>query len=403
MNHFFKLFSFHSRLFLSPIYVNRSAFIGLNNHIICQDRLFSSLSENKKHIEDVKIQDYFDKLQSNNEFIPNEIEPYVKENIRILLKNRRELLHGLKELQELQNDESSDKDFKDSVNSECDAYKVKLNEVQSELFEFLLPIDEASEFNEAVVEVSPGVGGQEAMLFAKKIFEMYISYVDFKGWSYTLADKDLTDLGGLRFGSLLVEGENVFKWFQFETGVHRVQRIPVTEKSGRVHTSTATVAVLPQPKEIRVQINDKDLSIETKRASGAGGQHVNTTDSAVRITHLPSGIVVECQTGRSQIKNREVALKRLRAKLFEKQMDSQTARLKNMRKLQVGSPSRSDKIRTYNFNQDRITDHRLNQNFHNVEGFLEGNKYLDQLIEKLLELNQVKRINLFMESLEIKT
>ncbi|KAI4465652.1 hypothetical protein MML48_3g00010226 [Holotrichia oblita] len=220
-----------------------------------------------------------------------------------------------------------------------------------------------------------------------------IPFTEYKGWNYELAEYLATDTGGIRHGSILINGQGVFKYLQHEAGVHRVQRIPSTEKSGRIHTSTASVLALPQPNDIEIKLDNKDLRVETKRASGAGGQHVNTTDSAVRITHLPTGVSVECQIDRSQLKNRELAMQRLRAKLYDLQLQKQEDEMLRRKKSQVKSNFRNEKIRTYNFSQDRITDHRLqNSNIHNLNYFMEGNEMLENLINKLH--HKYKRDNL---------
>ncbi|KAL1110283.1 hypothetical protein AAG570_008360 [Ranatra chinensis] len=240
------------------------------------------------------------------------------------------------------------------------------------------------------------------MLFAKTLYDMYCSYIEHKGWHYYIAEEDLSQLGGIRHVSLLVEGPNAYSHLKFESGVHRVQRVPSTEKSGRVHTSTVTVAVIPQPEDVDVSFNEKDLVIETKRSSGAGGQHVNTTDSAVRITHLPSGVVVECQTERSQIKNKAIALARLKAKLYQQQLDEKNNIVRCTRKSQIGIGARSDKIRTYNFNQDRITDHRLSCNIHNLPEFVKGGSLLDQLINNLMATSLENQFDNFISQIKNK-
>lgn len=223
---------------------------------------------------------------------------------------------------------------------------------------------------------------------------MYVNFADYKNWDYQIVEyNNSTDMGGIRHGSMFIHGHDVYKYFKYEAGVHRVQRIPATERSGRVHTSTVSVVALPQPKEIDITIQDKDLKIETKRSSGAGGQHVNTTDSAVRIVHLPTNTAVECQVDRSQIKNREIAMQKLKALLYEKQLNEQKADTEATRKAQVRSNFRNEKIRTYNFNQDRITDHRLQgNNFHNLKIFLEGGEPLETLINKLNDSARHKQL-----------
>nr|CAD7446064.1 unnamed protein product [Timema bartmani] len=265
-----------------------------------------------------------------------------------------------------------------------------------QLLDVLVPVEPLDGCTEIILEISAGVGGQEAMLFARELFDMYCAYIVNKAWVMQIAEQVLSDLGGLRHASLFVSGSQVYQHLKHEAGVHRVQRIPSTEKSGRVHTSTVTVATLPQPTMLslifEVILKDKDLRIETKRSSGAGGQHVNTTDSAVRIVHLPTGIVVESQVDRSQIKNREFALQRLKTKIYQNQLDKQMAETQAKRKMQVGSSLRSEKIRTYNYNQDRITDHRIGNTVHNLKSFLLGEEGLDTLIRQLLIVERRDRL-----------
>ncbi|XP_006140057.2 peptide chain release factor 1-like, mitochondrial isoform X3 [Tupaia chinensis] len=246
----------------------------------------------------------------------------------------------------------------------------------------LVPSEETDE-NDLILEVTAGVGGQEAMLFTSEIFDMYQQYAAFKRWNFETLEYFPSEIGGLRHASASIGGSEAYKHMKFEGGVHRVQRVPKTEKQGRIHTSTMTVAILPQPTEINLVINPKDLRIDTKRASGAGGQHVNTTDSAVRIVHLPTGVVSECQQERSQLKNREMAMKKLRAKLYSMQLEEETSKRYNARKIQIGTRGRSEKIRTYNFPQNRVTDHRINKSLHDLETFMQGDYLLDELVQSL--------------------
>lgn len=216
---------------------------------------------------------------------------------------------------------------------------------------------------------------------------MYHGFAQQHGWSFDILEHMTSEIGGLRHASASISGPQSYKLMKFEAGVHRVQRIPKTEKQGRMHTSTMTVAVLPQPTEISFRINSKDLRIDTMRASGAGGQHVNTTDSAVRIVHLPTGIVVQCQQERSQLKNKEKAMTSLRAKLYSKKLEEETSKRYNQRKIQIGTKGRSEKIRTYNFAQDRITDHRIGMTMHDVKSFLLGEDLLDEMNSALQEFS----------------
>ncbi|KAK9869470.1 hypothetical protein WA026_003225 [Henosepilachna vigintioctopunctata] len=309
-----------------------------------------------------------------------------------ILNERREIISILNGLKELEMD--ADTALRELAKSDIEKYNESLADVEEKLVCALLPRS-TEDCNDIVLEVNAGVGGQEAMLFAKELFDMYLRFADYKGWQVEIADFIETELGGIRHGSLLISGDSVYQLFKHEAGVHRVQRIPSTEKGGRIHTSTVSVLALPQPTDIQIDLPVKDLRIETKRASGAGGQHVNKTESAIRITHLPTGMSVECQVDRSQIKNKRIALTKLRTLLYQKELDAQVAKTSTTKKSQVRSNFRNEKIRTYNFSQDRITDHRIQGNIHNMKGFLEGNSALENLIlrldtqyrvEKLLEI-----------------
>ncbi|XP_065588644.1 peptide chain release factor 1-like, mitochondrial isoform X2 [Cyrtonyx montezumae] len=235
------------------------------------------------------------------------------------------------------------------------------------------------------MEVTAGVGGQEAMLFTSEIFDMYRRYAAYKKWKFEILEYFPSEIGGLRHAVASIAGLDAYKYMKFEGGVHRVQRVPKTEKQGRIHTSTMTVAILPQPTEMMLKINPKDLRIETKRASGAGGQHVNTTDSAVRIVHIPTGVTSECQQERSQIRNKEKAMQMLYAKLYNIKLEEETKKRNSVRKIQIGTKGRSEKIRTYNFPQDRITDHRISRSVHHTECFMLGEEMLDEMIQSLKE------------------
>ncbi|XP_024407746.2 peptide chain release factor 1-like, mitochondrial isoform X2 [Desmodus rotundus] len=259
----------------------------------------------------------------------------------------------------------------------------RLSEKEQELQETEHLLHEETDENDLILEVTAGVGGQEAMLFTSEMFDMYQQYAAFKRWHFETLEYFPSEIGGLRHASASIGGSEAYKLMKFEGGVHRVQRVPKTEKHGRVHTSTMTVAVLPQPAKINLVINPKDLRIDTKRASGAGGQHVNTTDSAVRIVHLPTGVVSECQQERSQMRNKEMAMKKLRAKLYSMYLEEETNKRYNARKIQVGSKGRSEKIRTYNFPQNRVTDHRINKSLHDLETFMQGEYLLDELVQSL--------------------
>ena len=258
-----------------------------------------------------------------------------------------------------------------------------------ELKILLLPKDENDDKN-VIIEIRGGAGGEEAMLFAATLFRMYTMYAEAKGFSYEVLSLNDTELGGIKEIAFSVSGDGAFSRYKFESGVHRVQRVPETESGGRIHTSTATVAVLPEMEEVDFEINPADLQIDTFRSSGAGGQHVNKTESAIRVTHLPTGLVVECQDERSQHKNKERALKILRSRLADIEREKQESALASERKSQVGTGDRSERIRTYNFPQGRITDHRIGLTIYKLEQTLNGD--LDEIIDALITNDQAEKL-----------
>jgi peptide chain release factor 1 len=283
-----------------------------------------------------------------------------------------------------------DGELKALAEDELRALRERLPELERRLRLALLPTDEDDERN-AIVEVRAGTGGEEAALFAAVLFRMYQRYAALKGWRFEILDLSETGLGGFKEASASISGRAVFARLKFESGVHRVQRVPETEASGRIHTSAATVAVLPEAEEVDVRIDEKDLRIDVFRASGPGGQSVNTTDSAVRITHLPTGLVVIQQDEKSQHKNKAKALKVLRARLYEMERRARAAARAAERKSQVGSGDRSERIRTYNFPQGRVTDHRINLTLYKLDKVLSG-EALDEIIDALLSEDQAARL-----------
>lgn len=283
-----------------------------------------------------------------------------------------------------------DPDMRELADEEIARLKAALPEAEHSLAIAMLPRDSADS-RSAMLEVRAGTGGDEAALFAADLLRMYERFAAEQGWRFEMVSANASDIGGFKEAVAEISGNGVFARLKFESGVHRVQRVPVTESGGRIHTSAATVAVLPEPDEVDVAIEDRDLKIDVYRASGAGGQHVNTTDSAVRITHLPTGTVVTCQDGRSQHKNKEKAMAVLRARLFEAQRDAAQGAEAEARRAMVGSGDRSERIRTYNFPQGRVTDHRINLTLHRLPEILEG-PGLGELIDALAAEDQAKRL-----------
>lgn len=285
----------------------------------------------------------------------------------------------------------SDPEFKELAQEEYSEAKEKCAQLEEKLKILLLPKDPNDERN-IIMEIRGGVGGEEGSLFAYDLFRMYSMYAESRGWKIDVVNVNETELGGIKEISFVVEGEGAYSRLKFEAGGHRVQRVPETESGGRIHTSAATVAVLPEAEEVEFSINPADLQIDTYRSSGAGGQHVNKTESAIRITHIPTGVVVECQDERSQYKNKDKAMKILRSKLYEAEQAKQAAAIAAERKSQVGTGDRSDRVRTYNFPQNRVTDHRLTgdvRNF-NISSVINGD--LDPIIDALVTSDQAEKL-----------
>ena len=282
-----------------------------------------------------------------------------------------------------------DPDFRELAQEEYAAAREESERLEQELKRLLLPKDPSDSRN-VVMELRGGVGGEEGALFAHSLLRMYTMYAQARDWKLDIVNLNETELGGVKECSVLIEGEGAWSRLKFESGVHRVQRVPETESAGRVHTSAATVAVLPEAEEVELSIDPKDLQIDTYRASGAGGQHVNKTESAIRITHLPTGLVVECQDERSQYKNKDKAMKGLRSRLYEMERAKQDAAIAGARKSQVGSGDRSERIRTYNFPQGRVTDHRIGLTLYKIDAIMDGD--LDELIDALVTADQAEKL-----------
>ncbi len=293
------------------------------------------------------------------------------------------------EAQSLLQESGIDAELKELAQAEYDENKQAIEQLTQELKVLLIPKDENDD-KSVIIEIRGGAGGEEAALFANSLYRMYSMYSSAKGWKTELININETELGGIKEVSFSIEGEGAYSRMKFESGVHRVQRVPETETQGRVHTSTVTVAVMPQAEEVEVNINPADLKIDTFRASGAGGQHINKTSSAIRITHLPTGMVVECQDERSQLKNKEKALKVLRSRMLQQEQEKYDNELAQKRKSQVGTGDRSERIRTYNYPQGRLTDHRIGLTLYKLDYILNGD--IDEVIDALVTADRAEKL-----------
>ncbi len=301
----------------------------------------------------------------------------------------QEIESEIEELEDVVESEDEDSEIVELARSELEEYREKKEHLKRKLENRLLAEQEET-VNKCIIEIRAGAGGDEAALFAADLFRMYRYLIDENGWDIEIMNESRTDQDGIRNMTFSVEGEEAYDTFQFESGTHRVQRVPETESGDRIHTSTATVAVLPEPKEVEVELNDEDIEFSAMRSSGPGGQNVNKVATKVRLEHKPTGVVVECQTEKSQHRNRELARRLLRTRIHQKKKEEQRKKREEMRRNQIGSGERSEKIRTYNFPQNRITDHRIEFTTHNLESFLEGN--LDEHLEQLREKNRRKKL-----------
>ena len=286
-------------------------------------------------------------------------------------------------------EETRDPDMHEMINEELKSLRALVDELSEELKIMLLPRDPNDEKN-VIVEIRGGAGGEEAALFASVLYRMYNMYAETQGFKVSVMNANETELGGFKEITFMVEGDGAYSRFKFESGVHRVQRVPETEASGRIHTSTVTVAVLPEVEDVEIEINPADIKIESCKSSGAGGQHINKTESAVRLTHKPSGIVIECQEERSQFKNREKAMRMLRAKLYDIKQTEQSQMIASERRSQVGTGDRSERIRTYNYPQGRITDHRIGLSVYSMEAFLNGD--IGAMIDALITADVAEKL-----------
>ncbi|MCI8654723.1 MAG: peptide chain release factor 1 [Clostridia bacterium] len=348
--------------------------------------MFDKLESVEKRYEELT------KMISDPEIIANQSEwqKLIKEHsnieeIALKFKEYKETKNRMNEAKEMM----EDKELKELAEIEFYETKEKLPQIEEELKILLIPKDPNDDKN-IICEIRGGAGGEEAALFAGTLFRMYTMYAERKHWKLEILNENETELGGYKEISFMITGKGAYSRLKFESGVHRVQRVPDTESSGRIHTSTATVAVLPVVEDVEIDINPADIKMEVFRASGAGGQHINKTSSAVRLIHEPTGIVVECQTERSQFQNKDNAMKMLKTKLYEIEKEKQDSEIANSRKIQVGSGDRSEKIRTYNYPQGRITDHRIGMSIYQMENFLNGD--IDEMIDNLIAADRAERL-----------
>ena len=356
----------------------------------------------------------FDKLEvfkkRNDEINQMLYDPNIvsdQEKYRALMKEQKNLIpivekydeykkakNNAEQAKQLLNDGGLDKDFKEMVEIELEESREAVEKISEELKILLLPKDPNDDRN-VIVEIRGGAGGEEAALFSGVLFRLYSMYAETMGWKTEILNANETELGGYKEISFMISGDGAYSRLKYESGVHRVQRVPETEAQGRIHTSTVTVAVLPEADDVEIEINTADLQIDTFRASGAGGQHINKTESAIRITHIPTGVVVECQDERSQYKNKDKAMKVLKSRLLEAKMQEQTDAMAQERKTQVGTGDRSERIRTYNYPQGRLTDHRIGLTLYRLDDILNGN--IDEVIDALITADRAAKLESSME------
>lgn len=337
------------------------------NERLCDGDISSNIEEYKKIMQELKT-----------------ITPVVEK-----YREYKKIESDVNEAKSLLDGGGLDPDFKEMVKEEFEESTEKLEKCSEELKILLLPKDPNDDKN-VIVEIRGGAGGEEASLFAGVLYRMYSMYAESKGWKTEVVSSNPTELGGFKEISFMIEGDGAYSRLKFESGVHRVQRVPETESQGRIQTSTATVAVLPEAGEVEIDINPTDLQIDTFRSSGAGGQHINKTESAIRITHLPTGLVVECQDERSQYKNKDKAMKVLRSRLLEAEREKQQSAIAGERKAQVGTGDRSERIRTYNFPQGRVSDHRINLTLYKIESIVNGD--MDEIIDALITADTAEKM-----------
>lgn len=352
--------------------------------------MFARLEEMEQKYEEIS------KRLSDPEIVNNQTE------FRKMMKEHSDMNPIVEKYRQLKNtqqniddalsilNENNDEELKQMAKDDLSENRDKLEQLQNELKILLLPKDPNDEKN-VIMEIRGGAGGDEAALFAGDLFRMYCRYAERHRWKVEMMNSNESDLGGFKEVSFMIQGQGAYSRLKYESGVHRVQRIPTTESSGRIHTSTVTVAVLPEVEDVDVEINMNDVRIDVFRSSGNGGQSVNTTDSAVRVTHMPTGIVISCQDEKSQLKNKDKALKILRAKLYDLELAKQQSELSASRKSQVGTGNRNERIRTYNFPQGRVTDHRVGLTLHRLETVLDGD--IEEIVDTLITTDQAEKLS----------
>ena len=344
------------------------------------EKRFEELTEKISDPEVISNQNEWRELMKEHA----ELEPIVEK-----YREYKKVQKQYEEAKEIVDDSSADKELKDLAEMEMLEAKEKMPQIVEEIKILLIPKDKDDD-KDVICEIRAGAGGEEAALFAGTLFRMYSMYAERKHWKLEILNENETGLGGFKEISFMISGKGAYSRLKFESGVHRVQRVPDTEASGRIHTSTATVAVLPVVEDVEIEINPSDIKMEVFRSSGAGGQHINKTSSAVRLIHEPTGIVVECQTERSQFQNKDNAMRMLKTKLYDIEKQKQDNEVKNARKSQVGSGDRSEKIRTYNYPQGRITDHRIGLSIYQMDDFLNGD--LDEMIDNLIAADRAEKL-----------
>lgn len=352
--------------------------------------MFEKLSSVEERYEDISTRLSDPAVISDNEKYRSLMKEY--KNLTPIVEKYREYRKACashEEAAELLEEGGLDRDFREIVEEQYRESQEEMDRTGEELKILLLPKDPNDDKN-VIMEIRGGAGGEEAALFAHSLMRMYTMYAERNRWKVEVLNLNDTELGGVKEASFSITGEGAYSRLKFESGVHRVQRVPETETQGRIHTSTVTVAVLPEAEEVEVEINPGDLQVDVFRASGAGGQHVNKTESAIRMTHLPTGIVVECQDERSQFKNKDKAMRVLRARLFERKQQEQDAAIAADRRSQVGTGDRSERIRTYNFPQGRVTDHRIGLTLYRIDAIMDGD--LDEIIDALITADRAEKL-----------